>query len=432
MGELSPLLRKWQKFMITQGYSTATIRKRLQLFRRIGRWLGLAEPADATAEQLGDWFATTGAYWSRGTWWAYREQACAFYTWLIATGYRDDDPMVLVPTARAQVTAPPPSRRLRTITAAELDLPPMVRRWRSAMRARALSPRTIGDRLACVMQFGAYIGADPVTADQDQITDWLAEGDWMASSRHTYFGRLAAFYRWLHRQGHIDHNPMAMLDPPRRPRGRPRPFTVAELCRIEATPMRLRTRAMTRLGLCQGFRVAEIAKVRGEDFDLVSRQITVTGKGGVTLTLPLHPLVFDIAHVMPVTGWWFPSNSVRPGEHVLSHSVSDVLHKLFLRAGIHGWAHRLRHSYATGLLDAGVDVRVVQELMRHASLTSTQIYTLVHDYRRQQALEQWDPYTSNLGDRRRNRGDTDIRTGPGSMSEIAEQSRRNASTNRTD
>ncbi|MFE7747203.1 tyrosine-type recombinase/integrase, partial [Nocardia sp. NPDC057455] len=188
-----------------------------------------------------------------------------------------------------------------------------------------------------------------------------------------------------------------------RPRGVPKPFTPAELRRIEATNMHFRTRVMVRLALCQGFRVHEVAKVRGEDFDLVARTVTVTGKGGVTATLPLHDLVYEVALEMPRSGWWFPANATRPGEHVLPGSVTDMIRKVCKRAGIRGWAHRLRHSFGTGLLDSNVDVRVVQELMRHASLGTTQVYTKVSDYRRTDAMDSFDPFACNVSAKRRER-----------------------------
>ncbi|WP_063832042.1 tyrosine-type recombinase/integrase [Nocardia otitidiscaviarum] len=271
------------------------------------------------------------------------------------------------------------------------------------MRAEGFATRTIDDRIAAVEQFAAATGVDPTHADTDAIVEWLATSHWQTSSRNTRHTQLKAWFVWLHKHGHRDDNPMADLPAPKRGRGRPRPFTVEELRRIEAAPMHHRTRAMLRLALCQGFRVHEIAKARGEDFDLVSRSITVTGKGGKTATLPMHPLVHDIALSMPRTGWWFPSNATRPGRHVRPGSVSDVIRKLCMRAGIKGWAHRLRHSFATGLLDHGVDVRVVQELMRHESLATTQIYTLVSDARRIDALERYNPYASSTEGARRER-----------------------------
>ncbi len=88
---------------------------------------------------------------------------------------------------------------------------------------------------------------------------------------------------------------------------------------------------------------------------------------------------------MPATGWWFPMRGY-PSEHVLSKSVSDIVGRTMRRAGVAGTPHSLRHWYATSLLDDGNDLRTVQELLRHKSIQSTQIYTRVSDSRQRDAI----------------------------------------------
>lgn len=158
--------------------------------------------------------------------------------------------------------------------------------------------------------------------------------------------------------------------------------------------MNQRTRAMVVLAAFAGLRVHEIAKIRGEHFDLVSRQVTIVGKGGHTDTLPLSHFIIEQAYRMPREGWWFPG--VDSG-HQRRESISDAIKQVMVRAGVVGSAHWLRHWFGTALLERGVDVRVVQELMRHASLTSTQIYTEVKDYRRIEGIERLDPF-DNIAD----------------------------------
>lgn len=304
--------------------------------------------------------------------------------------------------------------------ATDPQLPKRVRAWRTSMRAQGLAARTISDRVQTVMVFARSISGDPCDATEDDIAEWLAHPDWKPGTRHTHYGQLKALFGWLHKHGYRDDNPMTAIPPPKRTKSRPMPFTIDELRRIEATRMHHRTRVMIRLALCQGFRVHEIAKARGEDFDLVARTVTVTGKGGKRAVLPMHPLVYDIAATMPRSGWWFPSNSTRPGEHVLPQAVTDMIRKVCLRAGIRGWAHRLRHSYGTGLLEAGADIRVVQELMRHDSLATTQVYTLVSDERRTTALEFFDPYVHGYSPPRRRRSDRRPGTTHGSSRRASE------------
>jgi integrase/recombinase XerD len=145
--------------------------------------------------------------------------------------------------------------------------------------------------------------------------------------------------------------------------------------------MHRRTRVMVMLAALAGLRVGEIAKVKGEDLDLAGRKIYVIGKGAKRAWVPLHPLLIEVAAQMPQRGWWFPGNIRRPGEHIHPKSVSDILGQAMRRA----W-------YASTLLDDGADLRTVQELLRHTSIQTTQVYTKVRDERRVSAVDRLDPF----------------------------------------
>ncbi|MDD7812647.1 tyrosine-type recombinase/integrase [Mycobacterium sp. CSUR Q5927] len=240
----------------------------------------------------------------------------------------------------------------------------------------------------------AWCQVEPEHAQVEQIVTWLAEGgEWSVRTRWTYYGALAAWFLWLQKQGHRVDNPMVMVRRPKRPKSVPRPISnegVGRLLRIRA---HLRTRAMILLAAFQGFRVHEIAKVRGEDLDLVARTITVTGKGNVTATLPLHHRVVEIAYRMPREGYWFPGPD---HGHQRRESVGQTIKSAMVRAGVVGTAHQLRHWFGTALLEAGVDLRTVQELMRHQSLNSTEIYTRVNAERRAAGIDRLDPFVMDV------------------------------------
>jgi len=143
---------------------------------------------------------------------------------------------------------------------------------------------------------------------------------------------------------------------------------------------------MILLAALAGLRVHEIAKLHGRDIDLTNRILTVTGKGNKTATLPLHPAIVAYAHTFPRDRFWFPSytNQSTGLPHVKASAVSAAIMHTMRRAGVPGQAHQLRHWYATTLLGSGVDLRIVQELMRHESPATTAIYTQV-DFRQQRA-----------------------------------------------
>lgn len=168
---------------------------------------------------------------------------------------------------------------------------------------------------------------------------------------------------------------------PKAGRNLPRPLTDVQVREVLDTATG-RTRAYVLLGLLAGLRAHEVAKIAGQD---VSREsIYVLGKGGQSAYVPTHPVLWELAQEYPQRGWWFPSP--RTDGPVTPSAVSLAVGKLFRRLGIEGSHHRLRHTYGTRLLRAGANVRVVQTLMRHESLMSTQVYTAVTDDERSEAI----------------------------------------------
>ncbi len=112
------------------------------------------------------------------------------------------------------------------------------------------------------------------------------------------------------------------------------------------------------------------------------------GKGNKDRILPLHPLIRDIVADFP-TGYWFPGRAGNTIGHIHARSVSDLMRLAKNRAGVVGarlTGHSLRHFYGTELVKAGVDLRTVQELMRHENLNTTQLYVAVADDRLVAAL----------------------------------------------
>lgn len=267
----------------------------------------------------------------------------------------------------------------------------LVDRWRVWMYAQSLSRRTVTERVHTVGRMAAWCEVAPQYADTDMIAAWLASGDWAPRTRWTYHSALTAWFGWLQSQGHRADDPMALIGKPRRPRSVPRPISNRDLVRLLNVRVYRRTRAMILLAALQGLRCHEIAQVRGEHLDLIERMITVTGKGNITATLPLHHMVAEQAYLMPRTGFWFPGPD---HGHQHRESVGGTIKEAMIRAGVAGSAHGLRHWFGTALVEAGVDLRTVQELMRHASLASTQIYTQVSDKRRAEGLERLNPWVA--------------------------------------
>jgi integrase/recombinase XerD len=254
-------------------------------------------------------------------------------------------------------------------------------------RGAGLAATTIRNRDSVLRTAAATTGVtltDMTTAD---LRRFLGGPGLTPGTRRTYRSALRAFYGFLADEG-VREDPTDRLAPVRVARGQPRPFTQDQVDRMLHTGAYRRTRAMILLGYYQGFRVSSIAAVHGRDVDLVGMTIRTVGKGGKDRTLPLHPTVAELAETMPRDGYWFPARAGRGG-HITGHSVSELITRAKRRAGITDpklTAHSLRHGFGTDLVEEGVDIRVVQELMMHESLATTQIYTGVSEHRKREGL----------------------------------------------
>lgn len=257
----------------------------------------------------------------------------------------------------------------------------LLHRWSTSMTGTGCSERTVREWVQIVTRAARHAGKAPESLDVESIERWLASlsgrdgGAARPGTKAAYVVALRAWHVWLVRNDLRPDNPLDRLGRVRVPRREPRPTTTRDLELLLQSRMHRRTRVMIHLAVYQGLRVHEIAKVRGEDFDLVNGQLTVIGKGGVEVDLELHEVVARDAKSMPRRGWWFPS----PGREgpVRRDSVSTVIAQAMRRAGVRGTAHQLRHYFGTTLVEEEVNVRVVQVAMRHGSLATTAGYVRV-------------------------------------------------------
>jgi integrase len=231
------------------------------------------------------------------------------------------------------------------------------------MTARNLSLTTIEAREG----FARARMNDWGTFEQDAavIMQWLSA--YFGHTRRTYHDHLQAFYGWLVETDRLATNPMDQIPRPPTPKPRPRPLSRDDAARsLLAASGDLR--AFILLGRFAGLRAHEIAKMAGEDIDDCS--LYVFGKGGVGMVLPTHPALWELAQSYPRHGFWFPSDRSASG-HVTPHHVTMKVSRHFAALGIEGASHRNRHLYGTNLLRGGANIRVVQELMRHADISTT-------------------------------------------------------------
>ncbi len=231
------------------------------------------------------------------------------------------------------------------------------------------------------------------------------------------FSALRSFYRFLVRRGHVESSPIKNLSLPRAEKRLPRFLTVEQMKTLldapgqEAdtgddapTPAKqhaaARDAAILETFYSCGLRIAELCQLKVEDIDWQETLVRVRGKGKKERLTPIGPPALEairkywsLLPVRPTVG--SPVFLARPDRErpVYPRLVQLRLKRYLARAGLDPELspHKLRHSYATHLLDAGADLRSVQELLGHAHLVTTQVYTHLTTERLKKAYDQAHP-----------------------------------------
>ena len=218
------------------------------------------------------------------------------------------------------------------------------------------------------------------------------ERPYRASSVARTLSSVRSFHRFMVRDGVADRDPAGGVSQPKLPRSLPRPLTVEEVTRLleapdPATPVGIRDRAILELLYGAGLRISELVGLDVDDVDLDPGSVRVLGKGGKEREVPLGRYGREAVEAYVTrTRPEFASAKSRGalflnqrGGRLTRQSCARLLAAHVATADIDRRVslHTLRHSFATHLLEGGADVRVVQELLWHASVATTQIYTLV-------------------------------------------------------
>jgi integrase/recombinase XerD len=259
--------------------------------------------------------------------------------------------------------------------------------WRNWQESANLSQRTIDERAAVVRRYIAASGELPLEFTPFGIRKWLGRRTIKPGTRMTYARALRAYCGWLTDEKLRTDDPTKEVPKQHAQRGQPRPVSDRQLASILAACPTPRTRTQVILGAMVGLRVHEIAKVHGRDIDWEEPvSLSVFGKGSKEATVQLNDVVVGEAEKYPRDDWWFPNadGSGPITRQAVAKNIKDAMN----RAGVRATPHALRHYFATTLLDRDVNLRVVQELMRHASIASTQVYTQVSKTQRAAAVNQ--------------------------------------------
>lgn len=283
------------------------------------------------------------------------------------------------------------------------------------MRRVAAAERTRRAYLADAVQFARWASAaelDPAAVNARALRRYLAhlsQRDCAPATSARKLAALRALLRGQRERGRIEHNPADLLATPKRDSHLPRVLKASEAAKLldaipAASPLAARDRAMFELAYGCGLRAEEIVTLRLADVDHDGEQLRVEGKGKKTRLVPAgEPALAALRDYLdrgrPALS---RSRAGAPEQALFLSKTGRPLHTSDVRRRLRAWArkagiegalspHALRHSFATHLLDGGADLRSIQEMLGHSSISTTQIYTRVESARLRSAYARSHP-----------------------------------------
>jgi integrase/recombinase XerD len=271
---------------------------------------------------------------------------------------------------------------------------------------RGTSVNTLDSYARDLRRYGAYLASAGIgelaAVHEEQLTGFLAalrDGDaehrpLASSSAARALVVARGLHRFAFREGLVPTDVAVDVHPPRPPKRLPKALDVGDVLRLleifptDGGPRCLRDRALLELLYSTGARISEAVGLDRDDIDVPARTVLLRGKGGKQRLVPVGRPALAALDAYLVRGR--PTFAARGrgtpavflnarGARLSRQSAWAVLREAAARSEIAAAVspHTLRHSFATHLLEGGADVRVVQELLGHASVTTTQVYTLV-------------------------------------------------------
>lgn len=285
---------------------------------------------------------------------------------------------------------------------------------------RGLAPQSLAAYRRDLALYATYLDAmgidGPLDAESDDLTKfvmWIREprtarGEpYAVSTISRTLVAVRGLHKFLLREGLADIDPSAEVIGPRPPRPLPKALSLDQIERLLASPIGdeptgLRDRAMLELLYASGLRITELVYLDVDDVDLVQRTVRCLGKGSKERMVPIGRAACR------ALGAWMtrgrpalqPDSPTlfcnRRGGRLTRQGGWKIIKRHAQQAGFADRVspHTLRHSFATHLLDNGADVRVVQELLGHASVNTTQVYTRVSRARLRAVYDQAHPRAS--------------------------------------
>jgi len=255
---------------------------------------------------------------------------------------------------------------------------------------RGASEHTIRSYRKDLETFFAYVESEAKSVEALEIRGFVAGQIKDGLKKSTVGRRLAtirSFYRFLHREGFVKVNPAKLVNAPKLPKLLPKFLTVDDAFSLMEKPegigfMPARDRAILELLYSSGLRVAELSGLNQDDVNIREGLVKIRGKGRKERIAPIGRKALDALRAYVIERVLLKKKEKafflnRSGTRLTDRGVRRIVVKYARAALIDGriGPHTLRHTFATHLLQGGADLRVIQELLGHASLSTTQKYT---------------------------------------------------------
>ncbi|MEA2223244.1 MAG: integrase/recombinase XerC [Solirubrobacteraceae bacterium] len=292
-------------------------------------------------------------------------------------------------------------------------------RWRTALarfdedlRRRGVAEKTRSAYAADLRQFAGWASCqrvEPPAVTHRLLRRYAAALSERRSAPATVARKLAAlraFFETLREHGEVDANPADLLAAPKRAQRLPSVLSPEDVSRLldripASTPLELRDRALFEIAYASGLRAEELVSLDLTSVDFDAEELRVEGKGAKTRFVPagepaLRALGRYLERARTVLAHEHDEPALFLSKSGRRLSTSDIRRRLRVwarHAAVHGdvHPHALRHSFATHLLEGGADLRSIQELLGHASVSTTQIYTRVESARLKHAYSRSHP-----------------------------------------
>lgn len=255
---------------------------------------------------------------------------------------------------------------------------------------RGASPHTLRAYRRDLVEFSRAVKGEPHTVDLMDIRGFIAGQIQKGLNKTTVSRRLSSvrsFFRYLFREGILTTNPAKLVSKPKLPKLLPRFLSVDDVFSLIAKPdgigfIPVRDRAILELLYSSGLRVGELSGIDTDDLSLKDSLVKIKGKGKKERIVPVGSKAIDAVKSYIIERMLRRSNEKalflnRRGRRLTDRGIRRVVVKYARSLALQGTVgpHTLRHSFASHLLQGGADLRVIQELLGHASLSTTQKYT---------------------------------------------------------